>query len=290
MKYLLYSIRPKQWIKNLFIFLPLIFGRKLFSYPENLDVMVAFCLFSITSGAVYLLNDLMDMKNDQVHPLKKLRPIASGKLNLSKVLLMAIILSFLSIGLAFILNRHLGLIMLIYLLFNLIYTKMLKNFVIVDVFCIGGFFLLRIMAGSAVAGVEMSHWIIAMTVLLALFLGFIKRRQELIILQQKAALHRKVLSKYSVYFIDQMIVVLTSSIVVVYMLYTVDTRTISIFGSNHLMYTLPFVYYGIFRYLYVINKNFGQGDPTSILFSDSKMQLNLILWCLVCILVIYCGI
>ncbi|MCF7908129.1 MAG: decaprenyl-phosphate phosphoribosyltransferase [Candidatus Omnitrophica bacterium] len=290
MKNFLYSIRPRQWIKNSFILLPLIFGKKLFSYPANLDAVIAMVLFSMTSGAVYLFNDLIDVRNDRVHPLKKFRPIASGKLSIANALIAAIILSFLSIGLAFVLNRYLGLVMLIYLLFNLIYTKVLKNFVIVDVFCVGGFFLLRIIAGSVATGIEMSHWIILMTVLLALFLGFIKRRQELIILQKKAVLHRKVLSKYSVYFIDQMIAVLTSSMVVIYMLYTVDTRTINAFGSNHLMYSLPFVYYGIFRYLYIIHQRFKHGDPTRILFADLKLQLNLALWCIVCILVIYFGI
>jgi 4-hydroxybenzoate polyprenyltransferase len=144
------------------------------------------------------------------------------------------------------------------------------------------------MAGSIIAGVQMSHWLIFMTVLLALFLGFNKRRQELRLVEHESISHRAVLTKYSAYFIDQMIAVITSSIVVVYMLYAVDNKTISFFGTDHLIYTIPFVYYGIFRYLYLVHKVYkDEEDPTEILFADTKMQLNLILWLTVCVAVIY---
>jgi hypothetical protein len=141
----------------------------------------------------------------------------------------------------------------------------------------GAFFLLRIIAGSIVANVQMSHWIIFMTVLLALFLGFNKRRQELIMLGKEAIHHRRTLTQYNIYFIDQMVLVITSSIVVCYMLYTVDPATITRFGNSHLMYSIPFVYYGVFRYLYLIHKLIKAGDPTRILIADKKMQLNLVL-------------
>jgi len=162
--------------------------------------------------------------------------------------------------------------------------------VIVDVFCIGGFFLLRIIAGTAMARVDFSYWMIFMATLLALFLGFNKRRQELRLFEQKAISSHPALSKYSTYFIDQMIAVITSSIVVVYMLYTVDARTVKEFGNRHLIYSIPFVYYGIFRYLYLVHK-YGEGDdPTMVLFSDNKMQLNLALWAIICVSVIYFGL
>lgn len=290
MKNLFFALRPKQWIKNLFIFLPLIFGKKLFVFPVNLKAVAAFFLFSLTAGVVYLINDIMDLEKDKLHPLKRLRPIASGKVSIKQAQITACILGILSILFSFMLDIYFGWIVVGYLIFNFIYTKILKNAVIIDVFCIGGFFLLRIITGSVIAKVEMSHWIIFMTVLLALFLGFSKRRQELQMFEEKAISRRFVLTKYNAHFIDQMTAVITSSIVVVYMLYTVDARTVGEFGTNHLIYSIPFVYYGIFRYLYLVHKRGKGGDPTQILLSDGKMRLNLALWIIVCIAVIYFGL
>ncbi len=289
-KYLFFALRPKQWIKNFFIFLPLVFGKKLFAYPVNLKVIAAFFLFSITSSVVYLINDIIDVEKDKLHPTKRLRPIASGKLKVREAWIAAAILGAVPIICSFLLDIHFGMVVVAYLAFNLLYSKILKEAVIIDVFCIGGFFLLRIIAGSIVAKVQMSHWIIFMTVLLALFLGFNKRRQELSILGQQAVRHRHVLTQYNSYFIDQMVLVITSSIVVCYMLYTVDSTTIARFGTSHLMYSIPFVYYGIFRYLYLIHKLKKEGDPTRILIADRKMQLNLALWLIVCIFVAYFGL
>jgi 4-hydroxybenzoate polyprenyltransferase len=286
-KYFFWALRPKQWVKNTFIFLPLIFGRKLFILPELFWSLVAFCIFSLVSSTGYLINDLMDVQEDRLHPLKRLRPIASGKLSVKAATLAAFLLGFASVASAFMLDIRFGWIVIIYCIFNLLYTKFLKEVVIIDVFCLGLFFLLRIIAGSVISAIELSHWIIIMTVLLALFLGFNKRRQELNLLEEKAVLHRRVLIHYDAYFIDQMIAVITSSIVVVYMLYTIDIRTVREFGSTHLMYSIPFVYYGIFRYLYLIHKVKKEGDPTSILLSDAKMLLNLLLWITVCVAVIY---
>jgi len=188
------------------------------------------------------------------------------------------------------LDVYFGWVVVTYIVFNFFYTKFLKDMVIVDVFCLGVFFLLRILAGSVVIKVALSYWIIFMVVLLALFLGFNKRRQELRLLEQKTTIYRKVLDKYNVYFIDQMISVITSSIVVVYMLYTIDARTVKEFGTKHLMLSIPFVYYGIFRYLYLIHKLRKEGDPTRILMFDKKMQISIALWIMVCIGVIYFGV
>ncbi len=290
MRNLFLSLRPKQWIKNLFIFLPLIFGKKLFVYPLNLEAAAAFFLFSLMASASYLINDIIDLAKDKLHPAKSSRPIASGKLGIKEAGISAFVLSVLSIVLSFTLDIYFGWVVLAYFVFNLIYSKILKEAVIIDVFCIGGFFLLRIIGGSVIAKVELSHWIIFMVVLLALFLGFNKRRRELRTLERKADEHRPVLTKYSPYFIDQMIAVITSSIVVVYMLYTVDARTVSVFGTKHLIYTIPFVYYGIFRYLYLVHKHGEGGDPTESLLTDKKMLLNMALWIITCIWVIYFGL
>jgi 4-hydroxybenzoate polyprenyltransferase len=286
-RYLFFSLRPKQWTKNFFIFLPLIFGKKLFVYPINLKVVAAFFLFSITSSVVYLINDIIDVEKDKLHPTKRLRPIASGKLMAQDAWTAAAILGAVSITCSFLLDIRFGMIVAAYLAFNFLYSIILKDAVIIDVFCIGAFFLLRIIAGSVVANIQMSHWIIFMTVLLALFLGFNKRRQELRVLGEYAKSHRHILTQYNVYFIDQMVLVITSSIVVCYMLYTVDPETVKRFGSTHLIYSIPFVYYGIFRYLYLIHKLRKEGDPTRILLADNKMQLNLAVWLFICVAVIY---
>jgi 4-hydroxybenzoate polyprenyltransferase len=289
-KYLFFALRPKQWIKNLFIFLPLIFGKKLLVFPVNLKTAIAFCLFSLAADVAYLVNDIIDIEEDKTHPTKRLRPIASGRVSIKQAAITACILGILSIVLSFILNVYFGWLVIIYLVFNFIYSKILKNVVIIDVFCISGFFLLRIISGSIVVGVELSHWIIIMTVLLALFLGFNKRRQELQLFERKRTHHRRVLIKYNLYFIDQMIAVITSSIVIAYMLYTVDVRTVKEFGTKSLMFSIPFVYYGIFRYLYLIHKIKRGGDPTRILLSDRMMQVNIVLWIAVCSAVIYLGL
>jgi len=287
MKYLFFALRPQQWIKNLFIFLPLIFGKKLFVLTTNLKAAVAFILFSITASVAYLINDIIDIEKDKFHPTKRLRPIASGKMSIKQAKIIALMLGILFIVLSFMLNIYFGWVVIVYLILNVVYSKFLKDLAIIDVFCIGGFFLLRIIAGSIIAGVEMSHWIIIMTVLLALFLGLNKRQQELRLLERNATSHRYVLTEYNLYFIDQMITVITSSIVITYMLYTVDTRTVREIGSRNLIYSIPFVYYGIFRYLYLIHKTNRDGDPTRILLSDRVMQINIALWIIVCIVVIY---
>lgn len=284
---LIYSLRPWQWIKNFFILLPLVFGEKIFSFPANFRTGIAFLLFCLVSGSMYLINDIVDAERDRVHPKKKNRPIASGKVGKKQAIVAAVVLLGVSLTGAFCLNMVFGLICITYIVFNILYSKVLKHAVIIDVFCISFFFILRIMAGSVVADVTLSHWMIAMTALLALFLGFNKRRQELHLLEEGAIAHRQVLDKYNVYFIDQMLSVTTSSIVVAYMLYTVDARTVQEFGTTNLLYTVPFVYYGIFRYLYLIHEREEDGDPTNILLSDRKMLVNLIIWVLVCCVIIY---
>jgi 4-hydroxybenzoate polyprenyltransferase len=289
-KYLFFSLRPKQWIKNFFIFLPLVFGGKLFDFKIWMAVISGFFVFSMASSCAYVVNDLLDLENDKLHPAKRLRPIASGKVKKSQALILLSLLGIVSCVLSFILDIRFGWLIIIYLALNLIYSKFLKNAIIIDVFCIGAFFLLRIATGSIMAEVELSNWIIFMVSLLALFLGFIKRRQEIRLLGNKAISHRHVLKRYNRYFIDQIVGVVTASIVVAYMLYTVDPNTISSCGSTHLTYTIPFVYYGIFRYLYLSHKFPKEGDPTRILLFDKKLQLNLILWVVVCVAVIYFGI
>ena len=284
MKSLFLALRPKQWIKNAFIFIPLIFGKELFLFPVNLKVVIAFSLFCMMASAVYLCNDILDYKEDKLHPQKKLRPIVSGKVSTKQAQITVTVLALLATIFSLVLDKSFGWVIVGYFVLNIFYSLVLKKIVIIDVFCIGVFFLLRIIAGMAIIKVEYSYWMIFMIILLALFLGFNKRRQEL---NQKDVSHREVLTKYDHYFIDQMIAVITSSIVVTYMLYTVDQRTINLFHTNHLAYTIPFVYYGIFRYLYLVHKESRGEDPTYVLYSDFSMQLNLLLWVVSCVMVIY---
>ncbi len=286
-RYLFFALRPEQWIKNLFIFAPLVFGKKLFIFPINLKSVVAFFFFSLTASVVYLINDSLDFKKDIQHPTKCLRPVASGEVSIRQAQIIAFIIGVLSISFSFMLDIYFGCVIVSYLIFNFIYTKFLKEIVIVDVLCIGGFFLLRIIGGSIIAEVTMSHWVILITTLLAFFLGLNKRRQELNLLGGNPASYRQVLSKYNTYFIDQLIAVSTFSIVVSYTLYTIDSRTVRDFGTKHLIYSAPFVYCGIFRYLYLIYRLNKDGDPTRMLLSDTIMKINLVLWIAVCILVIY---
>lgn len=289
MKDLFIALRPKQWIKNLFVCLPLVFGRKIFSSPENIHTFFALLCFIGASSAVYLVNDVLDLKYDRQHPLKKRRPVASGRVSVPMALGAACLIASISLFFSYKLNVYMGHVIVAYIAFNFMYSSFLKNKVIIDIFCLAVFFLLRLAAGSVVAHVELSHWIVCMTFLLALFLGFGKRRQELSQVVAGQADQRKVLLQYDPYFIDQMISVVTSSIVIVYMLYTVDASTISRFGTSHLIITIPFVYYGIFRYLYLIHKAGVDGDPTQVLLSDLRIQISLAGWILVCVGVIYFG-
>lgn len=287
MENLLKAMRINQWVKNLIIFMPLVFGQKFFEFPVNLKVLIAFFLFSFMTSAVYITNDLIDVKEDSLHPFKKYRPIPHGKISIGKAKGFVLVLAVISTSLGCLLNFKFGFLLVGYLLLNLVYSLFLKKLVIIDIFCVGLFFLIRIIAGTVITNVEYSYWMIFMLFLLAMFLGFNKRRQEVVLAKENAASQRHVLTKYDPYFIDQMIAVTTSSIVVAYMLYTVDERTVSEFGTNHLIYSIPFVYYGIFRYLYVVHmKNMGE-DPTSVVIKDLPMQANILIWFIICLLVIY---
>lgn len=267
--------------------MPLIFGQKLFSFPENLRTAEIFVCFCLMASSVYILNDLFNIEEDKNHRVKRLRPIASGKVSAPAVFVSASVLFAASLAAGFYVSAPAGFVLLTYFVFNLGYSLFLRSIVILDVFCIAFFFFLRIIAGTASADVEFSHWMMFMVALLALFLGFSKRRKEIQTQGVRKNNGRQVLSKYNFNFLDQMISVLTSSIVVVYMLYTVDERTVNQFGTNHLIYTIPFVYYGIFRYLYLVHNSTNAEDPTFVLFSDKMIRLCVFLWGMTAIAVIY---
>ncbi len=287
MSKLIYSMRPKQWVKNFFIFAPLVFSENLFNPPLVLKAILAFLSFCFLSGCVYILNDVMDLEKDKMHPIKRFRPIASGQVKVASANVFAVFMFIISIALAFYLDREFGIIACIYFLMNLAYSLHLKNVVIMDVFIVATGFFLRVYGGAEIIDVSVSSWLLVCTILLALFLAFSKRRHELVILDSEARQHRQILEEYSPYFLDQMISVVTASMVVSYLLYTVAEETVTKFNTRSLIITVPFVLYGIFRYLYLIHQKEGGGNPTTELLSDRPLMITMLLWILTAGIIIY---
>jgi 4-hydroxybenzoate polyprenyltransferase len=269
------------------VFLPVIFGQRIFDADAWLNGLKMFITFCVAASSVYFWNDVADAESDQLHPVKRLRPIASGALAAST----ATAISAAGMALALIggygLSVWFGHVIALYIGLNVIYTKWFRDFVIVDVFCISFFFVLRVIAGPLVLQIPVSYWMIILTALLSLFMALNKRRFELVRLARRAQEHREVLEKYSAYFIDQMCAAITAAILVVYMLYTLDPRQVERFGSHNLVYSIPFVWYGVFRYQYLVFKKGHGGDPAAIVLSDRFMLLNVLLWVIVCAFAIY---
>lgn len=286
-KNLIISLRIPHWIKNTFIFAALIFSRHLFEVSYIFKTCLAFLLFSLISSAGYLINDVIDIPEDRKHPVKNKRPIASGKLPVKTAILAAVLLIAIALPAGLLLNKMFGIVLVLYLIFELIYCFFIKHIVILDVFGIMGGFILRILAGGLVIQVEISHWLFLCAGLISLFLGFSKRRHELIILGESARQHRRVLQEYSPYFLDQMIAVVTSSTLIAYILYTISPDTIAKFGTNKLILTIPFVLYGIFRYLYLVHKKEKGGSPAELLLTDVPLLVNTALWAVVSVAIIY---
>jgi 4-hydroxybenzoate polyprenyltransferase len=280
-------MRPAQWIKNTFVFAALIFAQHFFLLPSVLRALAAFVIFCLLSSSVYLINDIFDRNEDRNHPAKAKRPIASGSLAVRTVIPFVILFITTSMAASVALGAHFGYVALAYLLLNVLYSTLLKHWVILDVLTLGIGFVLRAIAGAVVINVEFSRWLVLCTFLLALFLGFCKRRHEMILLNESAVTHRKILAEYSPYFLDRMIAVVTTSSVMSYVLYTMSEETIQKFHSKNLIYTTIFVIYGIFRYLYLIDQKQKGGSPTGILLRDFPLQITILLWLISAFLIIY---
>lgn len=284
---LLKAMRPQQWTKNLFVFAGVVFARKVVEPGPLLASLVAFALFCLLSSAVYLANDIVDAEQDRQHPAKRNRPIASGRLSASAAGVAATLMAVAGLALSFWLAVPFGIVGAIYLGLNLLYSFVLKHMVILDVLCVAIFFVLRAIAGAAAVDVVISHWLLICTILLALFIALSKRRHELVLLDESAASHRAILTEYTPYLLDQMIAVATASTLMAYVLYTVDARTVREFGSDHLMYTIPCVIFGIFRYLYLIHQRDQGGSPTETVLRDGPLMFNVVLWGAASGLIIY---
>lgn len=288
-KNILKSMRPHQWTKNFFVFAPLIFSENIFNFPLVLRSFFAFAIFCALTGAIYIFNDLRDVDEDRRHPVKSLRPIASGRLGKTPALTAFAFLCVLSLALSLLLSLNFFLLSLAYVLLQLAYSGWLKHIVILDVLLVAAGFLLRVIAGGVAIDVGLSEWLLICTFLLALFIALSKRRHELIFLEKDASSHRPSLKEYSPYLLDQMISVVTASTVMAYCLYTISEETIAKFGSSNLIFTVPFVLYGIFRYLYLIHQKNEGGSPEILLFKDRPFFLSILLWIFSAILILYIG-
>jgi 4-hydroxybenzoate polyprenyltransferase len=286
-KDLFLTLRPKQWIKNGALFAPLLFSQNLFNGPIFIKTLEAFLLFCLLTGSVYIFNDLKDLKEDRLHPIKRNRPLASGRVNRP----LAFIIALLTLALCFLIGWRISIpltkIMGAYLLLQVFYTLYLKHLVILDIFSIAAGFVFRVVAGGLAIGVHLSPWLLICTMLLSLFLAMAKRRHELIFLKEDAADHRGILKEYSPYLLDQMMGVVTATTVMSYALYTISEETISKFHTPNLIFTLPFVLYGIFRYLYLVHQKVEGGRPEEILLTDRPLLLTVMGWTITVLVVLY---
>jgi 4-hydroxybenzoate polyprenyltransferase len=281
------SLRPEQWTKNLFVFAGLLFGGRLLQENALWRACATFVVFCAVSGAVYLFNDLADRQADQRHPLKRMRPIASGQLPVRTALIAGAILSAGGILAAALLQPLLGVVAAGYVALLLLYSAALKHLVILDVLTIAVGFVLRSVAGAVAVSVPISHWLLICTTLLALFLALSKRRHELVLLGEGAIGHRRILEEYSPYLLDQMIAVVTASTLIAYTLYTVSPETAERLGTDRLGLTIPFVLYGIFRYLYLVHQKRGGGSPAAMLLNDGPLLTCVALWTVSVALILY---
>ena len=287
LKYVLLSMRPDQWIKNFLVFAALLFSKNLLSLSKDIEAIIGFTIFCMITGCAYMINDLVDLEKDKLHSVKSRRPLASGKLKKDTAIKIVVLVCLASLFSAFYMNILFGIIILAYFLLNIGYSIYLKNIVIIDVVSIAAGFVFRVLGGAVIISVVASQWLILCTILLSLFLGFSKRRHELVLLEDSATSHRKVLEHYSPYLLDQMIAVVTASTLICYALYTMSKDTIEKLGTSKLIYTIPFVLYGIFRYLYLVHQKEDGGSPTEIMFTDKPMIINICLWIISSIIFIY---
>jgi 4-hydroxybenzoate polyprenyltransferase len=284
---LVLSLRPSQWTKNLFVFAALLFGQRLLDIAAVVQASAAFVIFCALSGAVYLINDVADREADRRHPIKMRRPIASGELPVQIALATAAVLAILGVGAAFWMKPMLGALAAAYLVLLSLYSGPLKHTVIIDVLTIAIGFVIRAASGAVAIGVQASHWLYVLMMLLALFLALSKRRHELVLLGDGATGHRRILEEYSPYLLDQMIAVVTASTIVAYAFYTISPETVEKFGTDLLWMTLPFPLYGIFRYLYLVHQKEGGGSPADLLLTDRPLLICVGLWAASVAVIIY---
>jgi 4-hydroxybenzoate polyprenyltransferase len=283
------SLRPRQWTKNLLVFAGLIFSQNLHHPAPAGRAVLAFLAFCALSGGTYLVNDVLDAERDRSHPQKRHRPVASGRLRPGVALAVGLGLLTAACAGAFALSARFGAVALAYAALLAAYSVGLKHVVILDALIIATGFVLRALGGVVVIDAEFSHWLMLCTILLALFLTFGKRRHEILVLEESAMNHRPILSEYSQQLLDQMIAVVTASTLMAYALYTMSPETAAKLGTSQLPLTLPFVLYGLFRYLYLLYRRDLGGNPSEHLLTDRALLLDVALWAATVVLLLYLG-
>ena len=284
---LLITLRPGQWTKNLLVFAGVLFGRRLFEPPAVAAAVAAFIIFCALSGVVYLVNDISDRTSDRLHPLKATRPIASGALPVRTAAAFAALIAAGALAASVAISWRFAGVAVGYLALQSLYSGPLKHLIIIDVLTIAVGFVLRAVAGAVAVNVEISHWLLVCTILLALFIALAKRRHEIVLLANGASGHRPILGEYSPYLLDQMIVIVAASTLIAYIFYTVSPETQEKFGTPWLGLTIPFPLYGIFRYLYLVHRREGGGSPADLLLTDRPLLACVALWALAVTLIIY---
>ena len=281
-------VRVPQWVKNFFVFVPLLFSQHLFDKNYFYTTLFAFAVFCLSSSLIYLINDIIDIEADKAHPTKMNRPLASGAISSQNALVVAIILVAAIVSLLPQFNEEFHYFVIAFVLLNILYSFWFKHIVILDVFSIAMGFSIRVLAGAVVISVPISSWLILTTMFISLFLGVMKRHSELILVaESENAPSRKVLSQYSLNFADQMATVAAAGVIICYALYTVSERTVSAFGTENLIYTTPFVVYGIFRFMYLEYISNKGDNTTKIVFSDLQIILTVLIYTITTVLIIY---
>lgn len=277
MKALIQILRPSQWTKNIFVFVPLIFSKNLTHKDFLIEVLLGFLCFSLASSLVYVINDLTDIEKDKLHKIKKNRPIASGKISKSQALIIIFVLSILTSVSFLYTSLDFNLVLIAYIALNILYSFVLKQIVIVDVLSVATGFMLRVIAGALIIEVPLSSWLILTTLFLSLFLAVTKRRSEFIIYENENNT-RQVLKDYNLKLIDQFLAISAGGIIISYSLYSVAERTVNYFHTENLVFTTVFVIYGIFRYLFLIYKNNRGENSLELLIRDTPSIFNMILY------------
>jgi 4-hydroxybenzoate polyprenyltransferase len=287
LKSIIKLIRPQQWVKNGVVLAGLIFSGQAANPDYQFISFLTLITFCLLASSIYTLNDIVDINRDRQHPLKKNRPLAAGRLSVTFAGSIGLVLALGGLALARYIGPGLFYVAAMYLALNIAYSFLLKDIVIIDVMSIAAGFVLRALAGAIAIDVVFSNWLLITTFVLALFLGLGKRRHEIMFLESDASSHRKILDKYSPYLLDQLIGVVTASTVITYLFYTLSAEVRDKLHTNYLYVTIPFVIYGIFRYLYLVHKEDMGGSPTRLLLTDRPLLVDVLLWLLSIIIILY---
>jgi 4-hydroxybenzoate polyprenyltransferase len=279
-------MRPHQWLKNGFVFIGLIFSHAWYDMTLVAQVILAALSFCLAASSIYIFNDISDREKDKIHPDKKHRPLAAGKVSSNIALILGLLLAGSSLGIGLASSAKVAVILLTYIVLNCLYSWILKQIVIIDVFCIASGFMLRILAGTVGVNIPPSKWLLFCGLTLTLFLGFTKRRAEMELLGENKVGHRKVFEHYSRTLLDKFISVTATMVILSYSLYTMSPETINVHGTDNLIYTVPFIIYGIFRYIYLLHICGGGNDPSRELVRDPHILATVIMWLLLTLWVI----